>query len=72
MSNYIKPFSFFVGSLAYGRFRGTSVCSLVFFSSVFFSFFFCQRGHANLYIRKCRAVEITGFFFTTLAMAFPT
>lgn len=43
------------------------MCSMVFFLLEFFPFFFffCQRGHANLYIRKCRAVEITGFFYNT-------
>lgn len=57
----------FCGVLAYGLFfGGTSVCSMVFFSlEFFFLFFFCQRGHANLYIRKCRAVEITRFFYNT-------
>lgn len=45
-------------------FGGTSVCSMVFFLLEFFPFFFCQWGHANLYIRKCRAVEITGFYNT--------
>lgn len=66
MSNYIKPFSFFVGSLAYGRFRGTSVCSLVFFSSVFFFPFFSVNGVTRTCILgNAGRLKLLGFFYNT-------